>query len=203
MKQKILAALKTKYSKFGFSQKALDGVAENLEKTITDESKIDEAVNGLESLFAVFQSEGDRMRTEHNTLKAQLEEAKKKLEATDPNKGKTPEGEPEWFTAYKAQQEERYNAMKSESEALKAEKAKNDRASLIARIANELSIPEWRVKEGFVLADEADEAAIRESLTAIRQNMVTAGLGNKGGNPLENKGEISKEEAAKIAEGMI
>ena len=74
---------------------------------------------------------------------------------------------------------------------------------MIARIAKELSIPEWRVKEGFVLAEEADEAAIRESLTTIRQNMVTAGLGSKGGNPLDNKGEISKEEAGKIVDGMI
>ncbi|MBO7315384.1 MAG: hypothetical protein J6U49_06935 [Alistipes sp.] len=203
MKHKILAALKTKYAKFGFSQKALDGVAENLEKTINDESKIEEAVNGLEPFFAVFQSEGDRSRSELNAIKAQLEEANKKLEAHDPNKGGKPDEEPDWFKAYKTQQEERYNALKGESDLLKAEKAKSERASLIARIAKELSIPEWRVKEGFVLAEEADEAAIRESLTTIRQNMVTAGLGSKGGNPLENKGEISKEEAGKIVEGMI
>lgn len=204
MKQKILVALKTKYAKFGFSQKALDGVAENLEKTITDESKIDEAVNGLEPLFAVFQSEGDRTRSEMNAIKTQLEEANKKLEAqikVDPEVN--PSEEPKWFKDFKAQQEERYNALKSESDLLKSEKSKAERASLIAQIAKELSIPEWRVKEGFVLADDADEASIRESLTSIRQNMVTAGLDGKGGNPLDKKGEVTKDDALKIAEGMI
>ena len=40
--------------------------------------------------------------------------------------------EPAWFKAYKKQQEERYNAIKAESDTLKAEKAKNDRANLIS-----------------------------------------------------------------------
>ena len=52
MKQKILEALKTKYSKFGFSTKALDGVAETLEKTVTDETKIDNASGVIISITA-------------------------------------------------------------------------------------------------------------------------------------------------------
>lgn len=201
MKQKILEALKTKYSKFGFSTKALDGVAETLEKTVTDESKIDEAVAGIESLLAVFQSEGDRARTEQNALKSQLAEALKKLEAK-PDPSPKPDDEPAWFKAFKEEQEKRYNDLKTESDTLKTEKAKAERQALIARIAGELSIPEWRTKEGFVLAEDADETAIRETLTSIRQNMVTAGLGDKGGNPLSGK-EVSKEEAARIVAGMI
>ena len=38
MKEKILVALKTKYSNLGFGAKALDGVASILEKSVTDES---------------------------------------------------------------------------------------------------------------------------------------------------------------------
>lgn len=201
MKQKILEALKTKYSKFGFSQKALDGVAETLEKTVTDETKIDEAVSGIAPLLAVFQSEGDRARTEQNALKSQLAEALKKLEA-QPKPDPTPDDEPAWFKTFKEEQEKRYNDLKIESEALKTEKAKAERQALIARIADELAIPEWRKKEGFVLAENADETAIRDTLTSIRQNMVTAGLNGKGGNPLAGK-EVTKEEAAKIAEGMF
>lgn len=201
MKQKILEALKTKYSKFGFSTKALDGVAETLEKTVTDESKIDEAVAGIEPLLAVFQSEGDRARTEQNALKSQLAEALKKLEAK-PDPSPKPDDEPAWFKAFKEEQEKRYNDLKTESDTLKTEKAKAERQALIARIAGELSIPEWRTKEGFVLAEDADETAIRETLTSIRQNMVTAGLGDKGGTPLSGK-EVSKEEAARIVAGMI
>lgn len=43
MKEKILAALKTNYAKLGFSQKALDGVAAFLEKTVNDDSQIETA----------------------------------------------------------------------------------------------------------------------------------------------------------------
>lgn len=46
MKEKILVALKTKYSNLGFGAKALDGVASILEKSVTDESQIETAVSG-------------------------------------------------------------------------------------------------------------------------------------------------------------
>lgn len=68
--------------------------------------------------------------------------------------------EPAWFKAYKKQQEERYNAIKAESDTLKAEKARTNRANLISAKAKELGIPEWRMKEGFVIADDADEKTI-------------------------------------------
>ena len=45
MKTKILQALKTKYSSKGLSEKALDGVASILEKTVTDESQIEAAIS--------------------------------------------------------------------------------------------------------------------------------------------------------------
>ena len=47
MKEKILAALKTKYSNLGFGAKALDGVAAILEKSVTDESQIETAISGV------------------------------------------------------------------------------------------------------------------------------------------------------------
>lgn len=50
MKEKILVALKTKYSNLGFGAKALDGVASILEKSVTDESQIETAVSGMEDL---------------------------------------------------------------------------------------------------------------------------------------------------------
>ena len=56
MKEKILAALKTKYSNLGFGAKALDGVASILEKSVTDESQIETAVGGVEPFLKVFQS---------------------------------------------------------------------------------------------------------------------------------------------------
>lgn len=163
MKEKILVALKTKYSNLGFGAKALDGVASILEKSVTDESQIETAVSGVEPFLKVFQSDADRARTEYNALKGLYDELKAKSEASPANgggqgkKNEPDDEEPAWFKAYKKQQEERYNAIKAESDTLKAEKAKNDRANLISAKAKELGIPEWRMKEGFVIADDADE----------------------------------------------
>src|SRR5699024_5201604 len=151
-------ALKTKYSNLGFGAKALDGVASILEKSVTDESQIETAVGGVEPFLKVFQSDADRARTEYNALKGQYDELKAKAEtsaAAGGGQGKKNEpgdDEPAWFKAYKKQQEERYNAIKTESDTLKAEKAKTERMNLITAKAKELGIPEWRMKEGFVIA---------------------------------------------------
>lgn len=203
MKTKILDALKTKYANLGFNQKALDGVASVLEKTVKEESEINDAVANIEPLLRVFQSDIDRMRTEHATLKSQYEELQKKQQSNGEGGGHTdPNTEPAWFVAYKQQQEERYNAIKAESDTLKAEKAAADRKALISNKAKELGIPEWRMNEGFVIADDADEATITNYLTNIQKNLVTAGLDKKGGFPLNGTGEVTKEEASAIVAEM-
>lgn len=73
MKEKILNALKTKYSNLGLSDKALDGVAEFYSKTVTEESKIDEVVGSLEPVLKSMQSEADRARTDSQSKKSELE----------------------------------------------------------------------------------------------------------------------------------
>lgn len=203
MKARILNALKTKYSHLGFSAKALDGVASVIEKTITEDSQIDDAVAGVEGLLRVFQADSDRSRTEYNTLKGQYEDLlKKQSNGNGGGQNEPTEEEPAWFKAYKAEQEQRYNTMKNESDAMKAEKAKNDRLALIANKAKELGIPEWRVKEGFVIDDSADETAIVSYLSGIQTNLVTAGLGGKGLYPLAGDQKATKEDADKIVSGM-
>ena len=203
MKTKILSALKTKYSNLGFNAKALDGVASVLEKTITEESQIDDAVANVEGLLKVFQAENDRQRTEYSALKSQLDDLQKKQSQQGNGGGSAnnePNDEPAWFTEYKKQQEERYNAMKQESDTLKLEKAKSARASLITSIANELGITEQRQKEGFLIADDMDEAGIRSYLGQVRQNQLD--IEGKGKFPLAGKGEATKEEVDAIVSGM-
>lgn len=82
MRQKILKALKTKYSSKGLSEKALDGVAAFLEKTVTDEAQIDAAISeaSVESLINVYQSEADALRN----AKAQAEKALADYKAAHP-----------------------------------------------------------------------------------------------------------------------
>ena len=193
MKEKILVALKTKYSNLGFGAKALDGVASILEKSVTDESQIETAVSGVEPFLKVFQSDADRARTEYNALKGLYDELKAKSEASPANgggqgkKNEPDDEEPAWFKAYKKQQEERYNAIKAESDTLKAEKAKNDRA----------------MKEGFVIADDADEKTIGDYLANVQKNLVTAGLEGKGsGFPMSTPEAQGKELAKAWAETL-
>ena len=209
MKEKILAALKTKYSNLGFGAKVLDGVASILEKSVTDESQIETAVGGVEPLLKVFQSDADRARTEYNALKGQYDVLKAKVEASaagggEQGKKNAPgDEEPAWFKAYKQQQEERYNAIKTESDTLKAEKAKSERANLITAKAKELGIPEWRMKEGFVIADDADEKAIGDYLAGVQKNLVTAGLEGIGsGFPMSTPETQGKELARAWAETL-
>lgn len=209
MKEKILAALKTKYSNLGFGAKVLDGVASILEKSVTDESQIETAVGGVEPLLKVFQSDADRARTEYNALKGQYDVLKAKVEASAAGGGEqgkknaSDDEEPAWFKAYKQQQEERYNAIKTESDTLKAEKAKSERANLITAKAKELGIPEWRMKEGFVIADDADEKAIGDYLAGVQKNLVTAGLEGKGsGFPMSTPETQGKELARAWAETL-
>ena len=209
MKEKILAALKTKYSNLGFGAKVLDRVASILEKSVTDESQIETAVGGVEPLLKVFQSDADRARTEYNALKGQYDVLKAKVEASaagggEQGKKNAPDDEePAWFKAYKQQQEERYNAIKTESDTLKAEKAKSERANLITAKAKELGILEWRMKEGFVIADDADEKAIGDYLAGVQKNLVTAGLEGKGsGFPMSTPETQGKELARAWAETL-
>lgn len=84
MRQKILKALKTKYSSKGLSDKALDGVAAFLEKTVTDEAQIDAAISeaSVESLVNIYQSEADALRS----AKAKAEKDLADYKAAHPEK---------------------------------------------------------------------------------------------------------------------
>lgn len=84
MKEKILVALKTKYKTFGFGDKAFDGVADYLSKTVTEESQIETAISGVEGLLKAFQGDIDTVRNEKSGLQKQLDELKTKTENPDP-----------------------------------------------------------------------------------------------------------------------
>ena len=86
MKEKILLALKTKYAALGLSDKVLDGVAESLSKTVTDEAGIETAVDGVEPILKTFQSNFDQLRNENSGLQKKLDELKK----VDPNEPPKP-----------------------------------------------------------------------------------------------------------------
>lgn len=91
MKVKIFAALKTKYKTLGFSDKALDGVADILSKTVTEESAIDAAIEGVEPLLKGFQGDIDN-RVTQAVEKAKKEAGKKTETGKKTGDGDDPEG---------------------------------------------------------------------------------------------------------------
>lgn len=79
MKTKILAALKTKYSNLGLSDKAFDGVAALLAKTVEKEEEIDATVASaeVESLLKSVQGSVDAERTKAAKAVKDLDDYKK------------------------------------------------------------------------------------------------------------------------------
>lgn len=98
---------------------------------------------------------------------------------------------------YKAQAE------KEKADREKAQAAA-DRKAKIENKAKELGIPEYRIKEGFVIADDADDAAIETHLSGIAQNIKVNLLpGHQAGAHLPSGDKATKEEVDGIAATLI
>ena len=90
MKDKILLAIKTKYANLGLSAKTLEGFANILVATVSEEEQIETAVNGLESFAKLAQSEADRVRQEAKAPK-QPETPKPDAQPETPKMPENPE----------------------------------------------------------------------------------------------------------------
>lgn len=138
MKEKILVALKTKYKTFGFGDKAFDGVADYLSKTVTEESQIETAISGVEGLLKSFQGDIDTVRNAKSGLQKELDELKKKIENADKDKDKDKDKDvPAWAQAL-------IDSNKTLSEKLtayEAEKAQAQRNSQISEVAKSTVFP--------------------------------------------------------------
>lgn len=144
MKEKILVALKTKYKTFGFGEKAFDGVADYLSKTVTEESQIETAISGVEGLLKAFQGDIDTVRNAKSGLQKELDELKKKIENADKDKDKDKDKDiPAWAQAL-------IDSNKTLSEKLsayEAEKEQAQRNSQISSVAKKYGIPDFMLKD--------------------------------------------------------
>lgn len=111
MKEKILNALKTKYANLGLGDKAFDGVASFLEKTITKEEEIEGVITREDTatLLKSIQGETDSLRTKHAQAVKDFEDYKKLHPDTKPDKDKDKDkddpNEPEWAKKLREQNE--------------------------------------------------------------------------------------------------
>lgn len=152
MKGKILVALKTKYKTFGFGDKAFDGVADYLSKTVTEESQIETAISGVEGLLKAFQGDIDTVRNEKSGLQKQLDELKTKIE--NPNPNPKPEEKKDDVPAWAQALIDSNKSLLTEVSTLKQEKLQAPRQEQIMAKAKEYGIPKNYAKRCAIKDDE-------------------------------------------------
>ena len=195
MKVKLFNALKQEHSKLGLSDEVLQAYAESLVSTgLVTEENLATVSKGQETALKAYQSAIDKERTEKAGYKSELEALKAKGGDPKPNPQPTPTPTDELDPKVKAYLDSVVTPIQTELNAYKAKESQAARQSLILGKAKELGIPEWRINEGFTIADDADETAINTMLSGIKQNIVTAGLETSKGFPIDPNKTPSKEE---------
>nr|DAT23055.1 MAG TPA: hypothetical protein [Caudoviricetes sp.] len=139
MKTKILQALKQRYSNLGVGEKAFDGVADLLSKTITEEGKIEEGVGYAEAFLKAYQSDLDKERGSASQLRKELEELKKpkkeEPKKEDPMTPSDPSGE------ILKQVLEKLDAQGEQLRVLRGEKLHEGKLSQINALLTEKKVP--------------------------------------------------------------
>ena len=141
MKTKILQQLKQRYSNLGVSDKAFDGVAEFLSKTITEEERIAESVAGAESFLKAYQSDVDKERTSASALRKELEALKKEPQPkpTDPKPSDNQGNEP---TEREKQMMQQLEAQQKQIELILGQRSHEGKLAQITALLGEKNIPE-------------------------------------------------------------
>ena len=194
MKGKILVALKTKYKTFGFGDKAFDGVADYLSKTVTEESQIETAISGVEGLLKAFQGDIDTVRNEKSGLQKQLDELKNKIENPNPKRKPKPEEEKDDIATIIANAVNA--AVKPLSDKLaqfETEKLQATRQEQIMAKAKEYGIPENYAKRCAIKDDEDLDAYFKD----LKQEFANDGF--KGVTPPESAEKKIEKESESIA----
>ena len=196
MKEKILVALKTKYKTFGFGDKAFDGVADYLSKTVAEESQIETAISGVEGLLKAFQGDIDTVRNEKSGLQKQLDELKTKIENPNPNPNPNPEDKADMATIIANAVSAAVKPLSDELAQFKAEKLQATRQEQIMAKAKEYGIPENYAKRCAIKDDEDLDAYFKD----LKQEFANDGF--KGATPPESAEAKIEKENESIA-GMI
>ena len=171
MKEKILAALKTRYKNLGFGDKTFDGVSDFLSQTITEETNIDNGIAGIENLLKAFQSDIDK-RVADAIKKSKEEAAKPETPKPDTTTAPAPAGDdvPSWA--------------KGIMDRLDKYEKKEQQANIVGKAKAKLA--EEKIPESFLrgrqisLESEADidnfVAQVKGDYTLFRQDLVNSGV---------------------------
>ena len=192
MKGKILVALKTKYKTFGFD-KAFDGVADYLSKTVTEESQIETAISGVEGFLKAFQGDIDTVRNEKSGLQKQLDELKTKIENPNPNPDPKPEDKSDIATIIANAVSAAVKPLSDKLAQFETEKSQATRQEQVMAKAKEYGIPENYAKRCAIKDDEDLDTYFKD----LKQEFANDGF--KGVTPPESAEAKIEKEAESIA----
>lgn len=198
MKDKIFNSLKQNYSNLGLSDEIFQGQAEAIFNTgfVTDEN-LQTVIDCQKTFLASLQSGIDKRVTDA------VNKAKGEKERESAGGGEQEKNEPDLQKMIEEALAAKLSLIQEELNAYKAKDQQTARANMITSKAKELGIPEWRVKEGFAITSEMDEAAINSYLASVKQNIVTAGLeSSNASGVLSTSDEKSKELAEEWAKNL-
>lgn len=198
MNKTLLTFLQAKCKDFGLSKRAIEDLAQTVSEGITDdtsEEDIEKLADSLAPYAKLIQAEVTR--------KAQDRKPDAERRAADAGRDDEAErdnGEPEWFRKYKTDTDRRITdlesengALRKESDALKAEKSRTERASAIKSAASRLGIPEFLVRR-ISIADDAD---IEKELTEYKQEIVNNRLMPEESADIRSSSEQAAKDDAK------
>ena len=171
---KIKDALKTEYAKMGLGEKAFDGVATFLSKTITNAEEIDGVIKSedTKNLLKAFQGESDSLRNRAAQLEKDFNAYKESHpEKKEPEEKKLEENEPEWARKLREQNEQLVARLDAQDNARKLDETI---ASIKARLErdgfNNKGILKSTLK-GFSLGEnETEDAAIARLKTEYQSS---------------------------------
>ena len=204
MKTKILQELKQRYSNLGVSEKAFDGVADFLSKTITEEERIPEVVGNTESFLKAYQSDVDKERTSVSKLRKELEGYKKEQEPkpndpkpNDNQGGEATEREKEMMRLLEAQQKQ--------IDIILGQRSHEGKMAQITALLGEKKIPESfysMALNGRTFNNETDVdslvSAIEQGYTKFRDESANDRF--RGGGKPEAGGQPNDDAMAKFVE---
>lgn len=176
MKKKFLSALEIKCKDMGLSKNALNELTElgaaNLKDDATDD-EINAAVDSLVPYAKAMQAETTRKTSRKPSTTQSTDTTGEGGEGESKSGGESGSEEmPAWAKTMQTQ----LASLTAENAALKADKAKAERAAIIAEKAKSLGIPDYLIKR-MTFADDAD---IDAELTSFKQDLVNNHLMPKG-----------------------
>lgn len=190
MKNKVLDALKQKFSNLGMSDQILTSVAEMVVNSIQEESEIEGAITKYEPLLKVMQSESDKLRTAAAKKKQEQTQTQKQEQPEDhhgagdppePNKNQNidnPDQMPEWAKGLVSA----VSTLTNKIQTIEGEKITTQRKSIIDNIIRDLpqSLKSAYLRTDYANLSDDDFNALKADITQEMED-INKEIGIKGG----------------------